>query len=357
MTQAAGAIGAADGPRRAAGGASLLRGDPAPMAVLDRLGMRGLPACSPEDALAYAHRLTNRTGENFSVLSRLVPAAWREDFAAVYAFCRWADDLADATGNDEAARERSLELLAWWREELHACTEGEPRHPVFVSLAGAIERRRLTAAPFHRLIDAFEQDQRVLRYRTWDEVIGYCRGSADPVGHLVLQIGGVRPPEEEPGNAALYAQSDSICTALQLTNHWQDVRRDLDERGRVYLPSDETGIDADELAELAERGGGRRPDPAARVRYIRALRPLVERTAVLYEKGAPLPGALATGAGGDTARPLGRVVGLLAAGGRTVLGRIEAAGCTTLWHRPRITKVGKAVLILRHLVLPPRGSR
>ena len=336
--------------------AALLVGDPSPMAMLGRFGPGSAQGeVSEGDAIAYARRLTRRTGENFSVLSRLVPEPWRDDFASVYAFCRWADDLADESGTGDAARQHSLDLLAWWRSGLEGCFAGEPSHPVYVALARAVRGRRLSPGPFHALIDAFEQDQRVTHYTTWDELMGYCRGSADPVGHLVLQIGGVRPPEEAPGNAELYQMSDAICSALQLTNHWQDVRRDLRERGRVYLPSSETGIGAEELRALLERGGDPRPDPSARVRYIKALRPLVDRTRELFRQGEALPGLLASGAAGEEARPLGRVVGLLAAGGRRVLERIESGGCMTLWRRPTIGKPTKLWLVCRHTLVAPRS--
>src|SRR5690606_26591227 len=142
-------------------------------------------------------RQTTSHYENFSVLSRLVPERLREDFAAVYAYCRWSDDLGDETGADDAARERSLELLAWWRGQLQACVRAArggagapPRHPVFITLAETIRRHELPDEPFHHLIDAFEQDQRVRRYETWEQVLHYCTRSADPVGRIVLGLDG-----------------------------------------------------------------------------------------------------------------------------------------------------------------------
>jgi len=163
-------------------------------------GPGALDSPVPADA-AWAHvrELTHGHYENFSVLTKLVPKNIRDDFAAVYAFCRWSDDLADETGNDEAARERSIELLRWWREGLSACFasahgEGDSdlvRHPVFVALRETATRHTLSDAPFHHLIDAFVQDQRVTEYRTWDDVLGYCKLSADPVGRIVLALSGI----------------------------------------------------------------------------------------------------------------------------------------------------------------------
>ena len=285
--------------------------------------------------------------ENFPVLSWLVPPALRPDFAAVYAYCRTCDDLGDETGIGEAARARSLELLGRWRAMLEACfahARGEavapPSHPVYAALSATIRRHTLSPEPFHHLIDAFEQDQRTTRYQTWEQLLKYCTRSADPVGRIVLALFGVRP--EDPANAELVAMSDATCTALQLTNFWQDVRRDLLERDRVYFPSYETGISADDLrAWLDPRGAG--GDPANRVRYIKQLRELVHRTRTLFERGRPLPAQLGPRGG--------KVVWLFGAGGEHVLDLVERAGCTTLWQRPRLSKLSKLGLILRASVM------
>jgi squalene synthase HpnC len=231
------------------------------MQLLDRFGPEpqvAAPAVSLDEALAYVRGLASTHYENFSVLSSLVPRELRDDFAAVYAYCRWSDDLADETGADDAARARSEALLAWWRGELERCFadpagygEQPGAHPVFTALAQTVRRHGLPAAPFHHLLDAFVQDQRVTRYQTWDELLGYCRGSANPVGRIVLHLGGY---PDTPENAERYAMSDAICTALQLTNFWQDVRRDLLERDRVYMPTFETGLAAETLRHWAEHG-------------------------------------------------------------------------------------------------------
>lgn len=319
-----------------------------PMALLGQWGPDADRA-EPVDAagaLAHCHALARSRYENFSVLTGLVPPDLRDDFASVYAFCRWADDLADethrlgspgdpGTADPEAARARSTELLAWWRRELDRCFGGEASHPVFVSLRRTIETRRLRPEPFHDLITAFEQDQRTTRYRTWPELIAYCSKSADPVGRIVLTLAGHRPPDEDPGNATIYDLSDRICTALQLTNFWQDTRSDLLERDRVYMPIDETGLDADTLRDFAHRGD----DPEARVRFILALRPLVERTSELFDSARDLPRRLDP--------RIAPVVALFASGGRRTLRKVEGAGCTSLWKRPKLTKPEKAALLAR----------
>lgn len=295
---------------------------------------------SEAEAVAYCRGLADSHYENFSVLSRLVPVEWRDDFAAVYAFCRWADDLGDETGRDEAARERSLRLLGWWKGELARCFAGEATHPVFVALkrTAARHERTLTARPFADLIDAFEQDQRVRAYQTWGQVLDYCKRSADPVGRIVLAIGGYAPPEVDPSNTERFRLSDCTCTALQLINFWQDVRRDLLDRDRVYLPASETGITAEHLRLWVDRGD----DPRVRVRYIAAVRPLVERTAAMFAEGEALPGML-------DAR-LAPVVRLFGMGGAAILKAVERAGCTTLWARPRLGKAQKLGLVARVLI-------
>ena len=313
-----------------------------PITLLERYGPEAPDAPAPglEESRRYVRALADSHYENFSVLSRVVPVAYRDDFAAVYAFCRWSDDLGDETGADEAARRRSLELLGWWRGRLEACLAHAraepgaeaPSHPVFVALADSIRRRELPSEPFRDLVDAFEQDQRVTRYTTWAQLLDYCARSADPVGRLVLAIGGIRG--ERAGEDELLRMSDATCSALQLTNFWQDVRRDLLDRDRVYLPLEETGVTDDDLRRWIVR----RNEPSVRVAYIRALRPLVEKTEALFAEGRPLPRRL----GPD----LAPAVWLFGAGGEAVLGSIRRIGCATLWDRPTLTRSRKAALVL-----------
>lgn len=300
----------------------------------------GAPRMTPEEAIEYCRGLAGTHYENFSVLTSLVPPSLRDDFGAVYAFCRWADDLGDETGSDDAARSRSLELLAWWRASLHACVADaqSATHPVFIALSRTLQRHSaagLDAAPFDDLISAFEQDQRVTRYRTWDELLGYCRLSAEPVGRIVLMLAGRARPDLQPANAELFRLSGLACSALQLVNFWQDVRRDLIERGRVYLPCDDARVDADDLRAWLDPPGSRRPEN--RLRYIRALRPLVEKTERMFVEARPLPRLLD--------RSVGPLIWLLTAGGYAVAQRILATGCTTLWKRPRLSKLEKSLLI------------
>lgn len=177
-----------------------------------------------DEACSYCRQLALSHYENFSVVSCLLPRHLRQHFCNVYAYCRWADDLADEIGTPS----ERLALLDWWRGELLDCLAGQARHPVFVALLSTIQQFSIPATPFLDLLEAFERDQRQMRYATHAEVLDYCRCSANPVGHLVLYLGGCYSET----NASL---SDSICTGLQLANFLQDVAEDF-ERGRVYLP-------------------------------------------------------------------------------------------------------------------------
>src|SRR5271169_5001623 len=174
----------------------------------------------------YTRWLATHHYENFHVVSFLLPKRLHQDFYNVYAFCRWADDLGDEIGDTK----ESLRLLAWWRGELQKMYAGDASHPVFVALQGTAARCRLPIDPFDDLITAFEQDQTVTRYRNFEELLHYCRYSANPVGRLVLGLCGYH-------DAARQQLSDATCTALQLANFWQDVTVDW-AKDRVYLPLD-----------------------------------------------------------------------------------------------------------------------
>jgi squalene synthase HpnC len=281
------------------------------------------------EARAYCLDLARRHAENFPVLSPLVPADRRDDFAAIYAFSRWADDLGDEAGSIE----RATELLAWWRGELVRMEAGEAVHPVFVALADTVARRAIDTRLFGDLLSAFELDQRKTRYATWDELIDYCRLSANPVGRLVLAALG------EKADDARLAASDAVCTALQLTNHWQDIRRDWVERRRIYIPADMHGIADfdDRLARTIALGHSCDAEFFGESR--RLVRRLVARTWDLFAEGEALVPALS-----PLARPL---VWLFAAGGRTVLRNIERWNCETVLDRPKLSKPAKAWLVAR----------
>ena len=229
-----------------------------------------------EEAYAACEQLARSHYENFPVASLLLPRAMRPSIAAIYAFARRADDFADE--GDVPAAER-LRALDQWRRRLHACTlptsrDGatSPDDHVFVALGDTIRRHRLPVTLFDDLISAFRQDVTVERYATWDHLLDYCSRSANPVGRLVLRVAGRDDP-------ALDRASDAVCTALQLTNFWQDLAQDW-SRGRLYVPIDDR-----------DRAGARDADlDAGRMtpEWRAALRVMSARTRALFVAGRPV---------------------------------------------------------------------
>ena len=286
------------------------------------------PPGTLEAAEQYTRELTLGHYENFSVVSMLLPRHLRQDFSNVYAFCRTADDLGDEVPD----KELSLSYLARFREYAEACHVGEGKSPLFVALARTIQRHQIPVQPFLDLIDAFEQDQRVNRYEDFGQLVDYCRRSADPVGRLVLYMCGYRDEQRQ-------RLSDRTCTALQLANFWQDVRRDIVDRDRIYLPHDSMQRFAVTEEQIRE---GRCDD-----NYRRLIEFEVDRTAKLFDEG-------------DGLLPLlqGYVrqqVGLFAQGGRAVLAAIRRQDYDTLSRRPRLSKWQKGKLVARALLAMTRA--
>lgn len=288
------------------------------LAELEKYGPeRSYAAVDPARAQAYCAHLARSHYENFSVASLLLPRRLLRHFHAVYAYCRWSDDLADEAGGGAEA----LKLLSWWRHELLRCYDGEPHHPVMVALQRTIRRFNIPATPFLDLLSAFEQDQVVKRYLTYDHLLGYCRNSADPVGHLVLYLAEAYSPER----AAL---SDHICTALQLTNFWQDVARDYDI-GRVYLPEE----DRRQFGYTEEDLAARRFIPA----FAELMRFEVDRARDLFYRGFPLVEQVPMSIRAD--------VELFFQGGLGILRKIERIGYNVWERRPALAKWEKGMLL------------
>jgi squalene synthase HpnC len=277
---------------------------------------------TPAEARDYCARLAASHYENFHVVTWLTPRPLRPAFQSIYAFCRWSDDLGDEVGD----KARACALLAWWRGELRTCYEGTPQHPVMIALAETVRQFAIPIAPFEALISAFEQDQVVTEYATYGQLLAYCTRSANPVGHLVLYL--ARSYSEE--NARL---ADATCTALQLANFWQDVRRDL-ELGRIYLPRE----DRERFRVTGTDLQVRRFTPA----FAALLRFEVERTRRLFDEGLPLIARMP--------RALAVDVELFSRGGRAILDRIQAQGFDVLTSRPKLGKAAKAGLLARAVV-------
>jgi squalene synthase HpnC len=290
---------------------------PAPLPADVTAALR--PAASIDEAQAFTRKLAGSHYENFSVVTLLLPRHLRQDFCNVYAFCRTADDLGDELGD----RNRSLELLEDLARRTRRCYDGQTEGMLFTALRATIERHHIPAEPFLDLIDAFAQDQRVRRYETFDQLRDYCRRSADPVGRLVLYMCGYRDGRRQQ-------LSDFTCTALQLANFWQDVRRDLHDLDRIYIPAESMGkfgVTEDQL-----RAG--RVDQA----YRDLIRFEVERTEQLFQQGDELLPLL-----NNQVRPQVKLFGM---GGRAILQAIRDRDYDTLTSRPSLSKWQKGRLVL-----------
>jgi squalene synthase HpnC len=180
--------------------------------------------------------------ENFPVASRLIPDRYRAAIVAIYRFARAADDIADEGHADAATRLRALDV---YEQSLVAIARGEtPTHPPFPELAIAVRAHALPLSPLHDLLSAFRQDVTTTRYPTYDDLLAYCRRSANPIGRLLLTL-------YRTESDANIAASDAICTGLQLTNFWQDIASDW-QRGRIYLPEEDLGRFTVAEAQIAE---------------------------------------------------------------------------------------------------------
>jgi squalene synthase HpnC/squalene synthase HpnD len=277
--------------------------------------------CTPENAQQYTHWLATHHYENFMVASWLLPQELHQHFYNLYAYCRWADDLGDEVPDTP----RALGLLDWWEQELDACYEGRPSHPVFVALRETIVSKNIPKQPFADLLKAFRQDQTVKRYSTWESVLDYCVYSANPVGRLVLYLCGYRDESRQK-------LSDATCTALQLANFWQDVSRDL-EKGRIYIPLDiaaQHGVSEDHIVL-------RRFSDS----YVALMKNLIARTRLLFAEGLPLAQ--------QVKGKLRLDLEMFSRGGIAVLEAIEAQGYDTLHNRPIVSKTKQAALLARIL--------
>jgi squalene synthase HpnC len=289
--------------------------------------------------------LTRQHYENFSVLSVLVPKPLRAPFAHVYWFCRSADDIADEHDGSLVARQRALIRLREFRSKFDACLASDrsaSMNPpeVFSALASTIRNHHLSPELFHALLDAFEQDQSVTRYTSLPQLLDYCSRSAHPVGRIVLQLGGI--DLSAPASAQLILLSDAMCTALQLVNHCQDIRRDLLERDRVYIPLPPTVSD-DDLRAMAEcnHSPGTLPADAAE-RLTAAIVPVIAHSRSLFDSARNLPLLLP--------RSIAAPVHLMLSGGLQIQAMVERSSFTLIRHRPRVSTWTQSRLLLGSLL-------
>ena len=280
-----------------------------------------IPATPPslEEARAYCERLAKTHYENFSVATWFLPSRLRQHFYNVYAYCRISDDLGDEVGDPQ----QSLELLDQWESELNACYTGSPKHPVFVALAETVKQFSIPQHEFSDLLIAFRQDQTVTRFETFDDILAYCRYSANPVGHLVLYLCGYNDAQRQQ-------LSDYTCTALQLANFWQDVFVDYG-KGRIYLPLEDLrrfGVTGEDIAQ-------RRATP----QFVAMMKFEVERARDWFLRGLPLVKMVN--------RELAIDLELFSRGGQEILNAIKRQGFDVLKARPEISKSRKLLLVLR----------
>jgi len=253
------------------------------------------------------------------VASWFLPEGLRQHFFNVYAYCRISDDLGDEVGDPAV----SLQLLDQWETELNECYGGHPRHPVFVALAETVRKFEIPKHEFADLLTAFRQDQRIMRYESFDDLLGYCRYSANPVGHLVLYLCGYRDRERQ-------LLSDYTCTALQLANFWQDVSTDF-AKGRIYLP----------LQDLRRFGVGEEVirDNDNTIAFREMMKFEVERAREWFAQGLPLIAKLE--------RELATDIELFSRGGQEILNAIARQDYAVLGRRPSISKTRKLALVAR----------
>lgn len=276
---------------------------------------------SIDGASAYCRTLATGHYENFPLVSWLLPKGLHQHFYNVYAFCRWADDLGDEVGDPE----QSLKALDWWSHELDQCYEGQQRHPVFIALRPTIDEFEIPRQLFADLISAFKQDQYLVEYESYSQLLDYCTRSANPVGRIVLHL--CRMVSNQTCR-----WSDSICTGLQLANFWQDVSRDLDI-GRIYLPAEDRsrfGVSRDDLLSRQST------DP-----FVELMKFEVKRAREHLTDGLPLVDVLPG--------PLQVDIDLFARGGLCILRRIEQINYRVLETRPVVRKLDMAQMLCSSL--------
>jgi squalene synthase HpnC len=280
-----------------------------------------IPPVAPSlaEARQYCRKLATNHYENFSVATWFLPKRLRQHFYNVYAYCRISDDLGDEVGDPRA----SLQLLDAWQQELEACYAGSPKHPVFVALSETVQAFEIPKHEFSDLLTAFRQDQTVTRYKSFDDLLGYCKNSANPVGHLVLYLCGYKDSERQ-------LLSDFTCTALQLANFWQDVSVDY-AKGRIYLPLEDLhrfAVSEDDIAHQRNTSA-----------FVEMMKFEVERAREWFRQGLPLIQKVS--------RELAVDIELFSRGGQEILNAIEAQGFAVLGRRPVISKPRKLALVAR----------
>lgn len=270
---------------------------------------------SVDDAFSYCERLAKSHYENFSVASFLLPREKRKHMYSIYAFCRYTDDIGDEAKGDRLA------LLDKWEHDLELCFNGAPASTSMVALQQTVKEFQMPKDLFTRIITANRMDQGSGRFETYADVLNYCQYSANPVGRMVLYLFGYSDPERQ-------RLSDATCTALQLTNFWQDVAGDY-KRGRIYIPLEDMrrfGY----TEQMLSKG-----EYNARFRELMAFE--VDRASKLFDEGWKLTGMVKGVLRTD--------LKLFTLGGRAVLDGIRRIDYDTLHKRPTVSRLRKTLLL------------
>lgn len=277
---------------------------------------------SSEDGFRYCEHLARKHYENFPVASRFVPKELRKYVWAIYAFARTADDFADEPGYTLAER---VDNLNRWEEQLLEAYNGNPSHRVFAALAETVERFQIPIELFQNLLTAFRSDISTNRYETFDDVLAYCHNSANPIGRLMLILFNYR-------SERLMQLSDSLCTALQLTNFWQDVSVDM-KKDRIYIPQkDMEEFQYSETDLLKSTFDDR-------FRNLLAFE--MRRTMELFFAGRPLLSMVE--------KPLSLELALTWHGGTQILEKIQKQNFNVFAKRPTLSFTDKAGLLFRSI--------
>lgn len=275
----------------------------------------------------YCEEITKNHYENFPVASLLLPKEKRRYVYSIYAFARAADDFADEPGI-LGGKEKRLTLIDEWNGKLKDCFNGKAYDPIFIALEKTIEDCRIPIEPLENLLNAFRQDVVKSRYKSFDEVLQYCINSANPVGRMVLMVFGSR-------NDELFDYSDKICTALQLTNFWQDVSVDL-IKDRVYLPEDDMLKYDFTYNKLFQK------------KFDSSFKELMEfevnRTRIIFNEGKKL---MELTSNDGSLKKLTKELNLTWLGGNAILNKIEQMGFNTLTNRPELSKFEKFKLLFK----------
>lgn len=292
--------------------------------VLSKVVEQEQKVWSIDEAFRYCQRLARTHYENFPVASLLIPSDKRRHVAAIYAFARIADDFADEPGLTPAER---IDCLNDWEEQLFRCYQGTVQHPAFVALRQTVERFDIPLQLFRDLLTAFRSDVTTHRYGTFEDVLAYCRHSANPIGRLILLLFNYR-------SEAMMEKSDAICTALQLANFWQDISVDL-QKNRVYIPLQDLATYRYSEEDLFSR--------KYNLQFRELLSFEIQRTLQLFQVGKPL----LTEVGTDLSFQLK----LTWLGGRKILEKIQRLDYNVLAQRPTLSIWDKTMLLTSSLTL------